>query len=802
MNEDSGQQQERPPPRQSKRSKIAKTKIGLAFMNIFKPPNQHALPAEAPSSSSNHPATPQMSVVSPDSGAANEDALPVQVPPVSSQPPFQVACTDPGVNQSLQEEIPALRRSARLQNRHLSTSDQIPSTSQVTATNNNRGATSQTTQPAQDLQITGILDERVLHKFHDYVAKSRKTTRVPIDERLQAWGNVPLGQLLEIDYQEPVSFDGRGIPYNSLMWMMLSEDSTSTRDHGSKLRDELFGSRRPQIIIRKRKDLPEALKALAQRSLPPVAIECDIDANLLQRHSPFSPPIEETKSFSANLLYLAGKEFKKDEDIVRTLKLLEDEDTTEPGTVSSKQKQRRVGELAGSAVEGSVTSSKKVLSKLSSAAGVVEADVSYTMVWRSTPRFEVFTESSSKYHGVLMVVEVKTLRINAEVEVTDERSTARSQYKKGLSQVIEYLHHAWEKFGTRSGLFVCGPFFARLAVIDDQGNIAVECKLPASVGSEYYNSQENNHDSPDSFFRVFDLQTLPHSLLVPYSSDPELARNLADSEICPLLNLDSLRRFEDTIRHTHQSALQMTVAQALGQRPGFPFANQIQYDDSPMPSAEDVRAGNSARIDKAGARSPILWYLSARRDAKERVSDKDVVKFLKAFDAHVNMEDVGIESHGEGSGHNGGGRSAKEGDREDRHEKKSKGGKGGVSGGNDTGRDGNRSQGRSADKHQEGGDNVRKSDVETLSDKVNAWASHSANPECVPPASPSLPPSPSPFVPDCEDKLDDALAMEEDWYEESGVLPPSSFAVKAASVAFMDTFFCYYPLTQNRRESL
>ncbi|WVQ77309.1 hypothetical protein IAR50_006993 [Cryptococcus sp. DSM 104548] len=760
MNEDSDQQQERPPPRRSKRPKIGQK---------------------------------------------------IQAPPDPSHPPPQasVASTEPGANQSQQEENPAQRRSARLHNSHLPTSDQIPSTSQATATNNNCGATSQTTQPAQDLQITGTLDEHVLHRFHKYVIESRKTARVPIDAGLQEWGNVPLGQFLKLKYQEPLSFDEEEIPYDELRRLMMSRNNGFNRMHESALREELFTSRRPKVI--RRRNLPEELADLEKAFPPDPKIAFDIEANLLQRHSPFSPPIQETKSFSANLLYLGAKQLKKHGDIAEALKFVREGKITKPDTLSSEQEESpehpegRVDALAGAALEGSVTSPRKAqskASKASSAAGVVETDLSYTVCWPSSLAFEVLSAYSEEYHGVLIVVEVKTLRINVEVEVTDEESEARSQYEKGLSQVIKYLHHAWEKFGTRSGLFVCGPFFARLAVIDDQGNIAVECKLPASVGSEYYNSQENNHDSPGSFFRVFDLQTLPHSLLVPYSSDPELAKRLSVKTPSPLLCMDSLQRFEHMIQHTLEAALNMTVAQALGQRPEFPFANQIQYDDSPMPTAEDLKAGNSAHIDKAGTRSPILWYLSARRDAKERISDKDVVKFLRLFDEHVNMEDVGIESHGEGNGRNGGQGSAKEGDPKDSHEKKGKGGKGGVSGGNGTGRDGNSFQGRSADKHQEGGDDVRESDGETLSDKVNAWASRSALPESAPPPSPSMPPSTSPLVHDFEEKLDDAFAFETDWYEESGVLPPSSFAVKAASVTFMDTFFCYYPLTQIRRESL
>ncbi|WVQ77294.1 hypothetical protein IAR50_006978 [Cryptococcus sp. DSM 104548] len=179
----------------------------------------------------------------------------------------------------------------------------------------------------------------------------------------------------------------------------------------------------------------------------------------------------------------------------------------------------------------------------------------------------------------------------------------------------------------KTALFVCDPFFARLAVIDNEGTIAVECKPPADAGATYFISPNNDHHCPSSFFRVFNYRSLPHSLLLPYSDNPELAKQRRVFRPKPLLDLESFKRFEDTIRFTLASALELTVAAALGKRAvntpstaSFP----AQGDDSLMLAVDDVVRHSSASIEKADYRFPIQLYLSVRRGASPRIDDQDL----------------------------------------------------------------------------------------------------------------------------------------------------------------------------------
>ncbi|TYJ53314.1 hypothetical protein B9479_006078 [Cryptococcus floricola] len=288
-------------------------------------------------------------------------------------------------------------------------------------------------------------------------------------------------------------------------------------------------------------------------------------------------------------LYSATKKFKKDGETAPALRYIADKITNDP----RKPKKSRASQLADAADGGAAQSSEAPTSKASSTTGVVETDFSYAFLWRPQNPFRVLNREHSYYRAIT----------GDEVPLP------------------------WEKFGTRIGLFVCGPFFARLLVTDDKGSIALECKPCANVGQEY--------SSPGSFFEVFDYKSLPHTLLVPYSTNPQLAEQLfvGDPMPLPLLNLEGLRKFEDLSTQVYTSALEMRVAAALGKRHDpSPTSTSAQGQDSGFPTL--CGGGGQGGEEAMGAKSggpqakEEEFQENFEDDVEENVEEDDEQDFL------------------------------------------------------------------------------------------------------------------------------------------------------------------------------
>ncbi|ODN77183.1 hypothetical protein L202_05706 [Cryptococcus amylolentus CBS 6039] len=488
-------------------------------------------------------------------------------------------------------------------------------------------------QPPVVSQEPALLDETILLEFDQYVRRAWNPTPIPTDERLKGWSDLRLGDLLRLELPEHLSLEVASKRYFDLMRIIFAGEPEAS------LQIELFsnGWRSPEAFVRV--DASRRLGGL-------VAIYRTRVGNLSHQHSPYSRVREPTQSAVADALYSATKKFKKDGEIAPALRYIAGEIVNEPGVESTQHSERDPPE--------------PVTSEALSTLGVVEANI-----------------STSTIVGVLMVAKVKQLQVDSDVRIRSVWD-AKKQYEQGLSQLIKSLYHAWEKFGTRFGLFVCGPFFGRLLVTDDKGNIAVECKPCANVGQEY--------SSLGSYFKEFDYLSLPHSLLLSYTENPQLAEQLGVDDPWPLLNLEGLRKFEELRTHVFKSALDMRVSAALGKRcDSSPTSTSAQGQDSGFPTLYDLSPQDNAAIVKAVLRSPIHWYISARRDAKDRVDEHDVKRFLQAFKAHVlssssSHKDPGSHNPDNGEGDNRGREvDSDEGHKDSRHGRS--GGYGGYWGG-------------------------------------------------------------------------------------------------------------------------
>ncbi|ODN88813.1 hypothetical protein L198_06615 [Cryptococcus wingfieldii CBS 7118] len=626
------------------------------------------------------------------------------------------------------------------------------------------------TAPPVASQEPALLDEAILEEFDRYVRCAWNPTPIPTDERLEEWSEHRLGDILRLELPEPLALEVASESYFNLMLIIF------TGEPEADLKDALFSDSRrsPKAFVR----LDSSRRPRGQ-----VGIVHSLAGNLLHQHSPYSLVREPTHSAVADALYSATKRLKRDGEIDSALRYIANKihnDLREP-------KQSRASQL------GAAQSSEVPSSKASSTTGVVETDFSYAFFWRPRIPFRVLKREHPLYRAVLMVVEMKQLQVDHDVKIKVPPGQAKKQYEQGLSQVIKYLYHAWEKFGTRIGLFVCGPFFARLLVTDDKGNIAVECKPCPNVGQEY--------SSPGSYFKEFDYLSLPHSLLLPYSTNSQLAEQLGVDDPLPLLNLEGLRKFEELSTHVFKSAFDMKVAAALGKRyDPSPTSTSAQGQDSGFPTLCDLSPQNDAAIVKAGPRSPIHWYISARRDAKDRVDEHDVKRFLEAFKAHVLSsssppKDSGSHNPDDGEGDNRGREGDKDEGHKDSHHGRS-GGYGGYWGGGGGG--GGGQGGEKATGAKSGGpqakeeefqenfeddveENVEEYDGQDFLDKVKSWAPHSADPAFALDPAPCLPPTSRP--PSTSDDEDD----EEVWpdYVDTDSLPPS-ITIKAVLSSTMD----------------
>ncbi|ODN89138.1 hypothetical protein L198_06457 [Cryptococcus wingfieldii CBS 7118] len=642
------------------------------------------------------------------------------------------------------------------------------------------------TSPPVVSQEPALLDEAILEEFDRYVRRAWNPTPISTDERLERWSDRRLQELLRLKLPEPLSLEVASERYFDLVRIVARGAPEAD------LKDALFSdSRRPKAFVR---------VDSSRRLRGEVGITHSLAGNLLHQHSPYSLEREPTRSAVADALYSATKKFKKDGEIAPALEYIADKITNDPETKSPQQresKKSRASQLADAADGGAAQSSKAPTSKASSTTDVVETDFSYAFLWSPQNPFRVLKREHSDYHTVFMVVEMKQLPVGPDMWIKVSPGQAKQQYQQGLSQVIKYLYRAWEKFGTRIGLFVCGPFFARLLVTDDKGNIAVECKPCPNVGQEY--------SSPGSFFEEFDYLSLPHSLLLPFN--PQLAEQLGVGAPFPLLNLEGLQKFEELSTRVFESALDMKVAAALGKRyDPSPTSTSAQGQDSGFPTLCDLSPQSDAAIVKAGPRSPIHWYISARRDAKDRVDEHDVKIFLEAFKAHVLSsssppKDSGSHNPDDGEGDNRG----REGDKDEGH-KDSHHGRSGEYGGYRGGGGGGGGQGgEKATGAKSGGpqakeeefqenfeddveENVEEYDGQDFLDKVKSWAPHSADPAFALDPAPRLPPtSRPPSTSGSSTSNDSDEDDEESWadYVDTESLPPS-ITIKAVLSSTMD----------------
>nr|KIR85198.1 hypothetical protein I308_04450 [Cryptococcus tetragattii IND107] len=179
-----------------------------------------------------------------------------------------------------------------------------------------------------------------------------------------------------------------------------------------------------------------------------------------------------------------------------------------------------------------------------------------------------------------------------------------------------YALAGWEMFRYRRGLFICGPTFCRVFVLDDNA-LAVEVASPPASLSAL---------SVPLFFSSYNYSSMPHNLISP------LLRYHTRYTINPL----SCRLLESFVRGTVERTLGQTVGEALGcqteemnfdslsaSHPSIalgmlkPSSDRLDLVKHARDSTTISKAANSGAGRKKKASSRKSPYLDARGNRKD-----------------------------------------------------------------------------------------------------------------------------------------------------------------------------------------
>lgn len=296
-----------------------------------------------------------------------------------------------------------------------------------------------------------------------------------------------------------------------------------------------------------------------------------------------------------------------------------------------------------------VKSSSKVTSTSSSQGSIRRPDYVLEVTCRHV--------GGRKSTSIPLSIEIKAFPLN-DFGHPQSQSEADKAFVKGLSQTAMYALAGWEMYRYRRSLFICGPAFCRVCVLDDNV-LAVEVSSPPTSLSPL---------NVPSFFSSYSYGSMPHNLISPLANEesvsPTLFKHNPDYTINPL----SCRLLESFIRGTLERTLRQTVGEALGCQAEEMDTDYLSASHSgiafatltPLSNRQDLvaHARDNATISKAA---------NSGASRKKKASSKKG-SYLKT---RGNRRDPGGESggdrgasggDGDGRGDTGGGNGERGGD--------------------------------------------------------------------------------------------------------------------------------------------
>ncbi|KIR99299.1 hypothetical protein L804_02924 [Cryptococcus deuterogattii 2001/935-1] len=228
--------------------------------------------------------------------------------------------------------------------------------------------------------------------------------------------------------------------------------------------------------------------------------------------------------------------------------------------------------------------------------------------------------------SVPLIIEIKAFPLSDSGHPQSELDADKA-FVRGLSQTAMYALAGWEMFRYRRGLFICGPTFSRVFVLDDNA-LAVEVASPPASLSAL---------SVSSFFSSYNYDSMPHSLIFRLVNEQGVSSPLLRYGPRYTINPLSCRLLESFIRGVVERTLGQTVGEALGCQTEEMNFDSLSASHSgialgiliPSYSPLDLvkHARHSATISKAansgaGRKKKVSCrkspYLEARRNRKDR----------------------------------------------------------------------------------------------------------------------------------------------------------------------------------------
>ncbi|KAE8543081.1 hypothetical protein D1P53_000568 [Cryptococcus gattii VGV] len=229
--------------------------------------------------------------------------------------------------------------------------------------------------------------------------------------------------------------------------------------------------------------------------------------------------------------------------------------------------------------------------------------------------------------SVPLTIEIKAFPLSDSGHPQSELE-ANKTFVRGLSQTAMYALAGWEMFRYRRGLFICGPTFSRVFVLDDNA-LAVEVASPPASLSALRVS---------SFFSSYDYDSMPHSLISPPANEQSISPDLFKPDPDYTINPLSCRLLESFIRGVVERTLGQTVGEALGCQ-----TEEMNFD--------------SLSASHPGIVLGILTPSSSRVNLVKHARHSATISKAANSEARGNREDRG----GGGGGSGGSGRESRDG---------------------------------------------------------------------------------------------------------------------------------------------
>ncbi|KAL0243958.1 hypothetical protein I308_105221 [Cryptococcus tetragattii IND107] len=234
--------------------------------------------------------------------------------------------------------------------------------------------------------------------------------------------------------------------------------------------------------------------------------------------------------------------------------------------------------------------------------------------------------AGSESTSVPLTIEIKAFPLGDSGHPQSELEADKA-FVRGLSQTAMYALAGWEMFRYRRGLFICGPTFSRVFVLDDNA-LAIEVASPPVSLSAL---------NVSSFFSSYNYDSMPHSLISPLVNEQSVWSGLFKLDPDYTINRLSCRLLESFIRGVVERTLGQTVGEALGcqteemnfdslsaSHPGIalgiliPSSSRLDLVRHARHSATISQAANSGAGRKKKVSPRKSPYLEARGNRKDR----------------------------------------------------------------------------------------------------------------------------------------------------------------------------------------